>query len=202
MNISYTPLNIITGYFSEGNGTILTVITAAMIPILSGVFQWYSTKLITVNQPAQNSEDPSANMMKTMNITMPLMSVVFCFTFPLVIGIYWVASSLYQVVQQLGMNAYLSKVDVDEMIRKNVEKANKKRAKKGLQPTKVSTITQNLQKMQEAEAKEQAKMSEKIERTRKIVEESTKYYNQDAKPGSLASKVNMVQKYNEKHNKK
>lgn len=202
MNISYTPLNIITGYFSEGNGTILTVITAALIPILSGVFQWYSTKLITVNQPAQSDDNPSASMMKSMNITMPLMSVVFCFTFPLVIGIYWVASSLYQVVQQIGMNAYLDKVDIDEMIRVNVEKANKKRAKKGLQPTKVSTITENLQKMQESEAKEQAKMSEKIERTRKIVEESTKYYNQDAKPGSLASKVNMVQKYNEKQQNK
>lgn len=203
MNISYTPLNVITGYFSNGEGSIVSVIMAVLIPVLSGLFQWYSTKLITDAQPQQQSDDnPSASMMKSMNVMMPLMSVVFCFTFPLVIGIYWVASSMYQVVQQIGMNAYLDRVDIDEMIRINVEKANKKREKKGLQPTKVSTITQNLQKIQENEAKEQARMSDKIERTKKIVEESTKYYNQDAKPGSLASKVNMVQKYNEKHNKK
>lgn len=204
MNISYTPLSVITGYFSEGNGTILAVIMAVLIPVLSGVFQWYSTKLITAAQPQQSDDAPGSSMMKSMNVTMPLMSVVFCFTFPLVIGIYWVASSLYQVVQQIGMNAYLEKVDVNEMIRVNVEKANKKRAKKGLQPTKVSTITQNLQKIQESEEKEKARMSEKIEKTKKIVEESTQYYNKDAKPGSLASKVNMVQKYNEKekNNKK
>ena len=28
------------------------------------------------------------------------------------------------------------------------------------------------------------------------------YYNKDAKPGSLASKANMVARYNEKHNNK
>ena len=33
------------------------------------------------------------------------------------------------------------------------------------------------------------------------VEESNKYYNQDAKPGSLASKAGMVAKYNERQEK-
>lgn len=32
-------------------------------------------------------------------------------------------------------------------------------------------------------------------------EESNKYYNQDAKPGSLASKAGMVAKYNERQEK-
>ena len=39
----------------------------------------------------------------------------------------------------------------------------------------------------------------KIAKTKAIVEESTKYYNDNAKPGSLAAKANMVSKYNEKH---
>ena len=30
---------------------------------------------------------------------------------------------------------------------------------------------------------------------------ATEYYNQNAKPGSLASKANMVKQYNEKNNK-
>ncbi len=41
----------------------------------------------------------------------------------------------------------------------------------------------------------------KIAKTKSIVEESTKYYNDNAKPGSLAAKANMVSKYNEKHEK-
>ena len=41
----------------------------------------------------------------------------------------------------------------------------------------------------------------KIAKTKSIVEESTKYYNDNAKPGSLAAKANLVSKYNEKHEK-
>ena len=36
----------------------------------------------------------------------------------------------------------------------------------------------------------------------KQIEESSKYYNTNAKPGSLASKAAMVQKYNEAHDKR
>ena len=34
------------------------------------------------------------------------------------------------------------------------------------------------------------------------VRNSTDYYNKNAKPGSLASKANMVKQYNEKNNRK
>lgn len=91
----------------------------------------------------------SSQMMQSMNVTMPLMSVFFCFTFPAAIGIYWVASSTFQLLQQLVVNSYLDKVDMDELIRKNVEKANKKRAKKGLPPQKVNqNATASLKHMQ------------------------------------------------------
>jgi len=33
------------------------------------------------------------------------------------------------------------------------------------------------------------------------IKKSTEYYNQNAKPGSLAAKANMVKQYNEKNNK-
>lgn len=141
-------------------------------------------------------------MMKQMNIIMPLMSVWFCFTFPAAIGIYWVASSVFMIIQQVIVNAYLNRVDIDEMIRKNVEKANKKRAKKGLPPQKINqNATASLKSMQAAAEKEEALRAEKLEKTKKQVEASNVYYNNDAKPGSIASKANMVAKYNEKHNK-
>ncbi len=205
MNVAYTPYNVIMEFFQEGSGiSVLALIMAVLIPVLSGVTQWYSTKLISNNNPtpAGGDESASASMMKSMNVTMPLMSVFFCFTFPLVIGIYWVVSSLCQLVQQLGVNAYLDKVDVDQLIAKNVAKANKKREKKGLPPTKINkSASEMLKEMQEKEAKEEARRNEKLEKSKKTVEESTAYYNKDAKPGSLASKAAMVQKYNEKHNK-
>ena len=141
-------------------------------------------------------------MMKQMNVIMPLMSVWFCFTFPAAIGIYWVASSVFMIIQQVIVNAYLNRVDIDEMIRKNVEKANKKRAKKGLPPQKINqNATASLKSMQAAAEKEEALRAEKLEKTKEQVEASNAYYNNDAKPGSIASKANMVARYNEKHNK-
>ena len=193
---SFLGINLAT---SPWTGFVPTL--AWLIPVLAGLTQWYSTKLMTSTQ-SMSEDTPGAQSMKTMNTMMPLMSAFFCFTFPAAIGIYWVASSAVQVVQQLAVNSYLNKVDMDEMIAKNVEKANKKRAKQGLPPAKVAqNATANLKSIQDAAEKEEAERAKKIEKTQEIVKESTNYYNQNAKPGSLAAKANMVQKYNEKHNK-
>lgn len=180
----------------------MTPNAAWIIPILAGLSQWLSTKLMMSNQPQQDENSTSAQMMKQMNVMMPLMSVFFCFTFPAAIGIYWVASSVFQIIQQLIVNAYLNKVDMDEMIKKNLEKANAKRAKKGLPPQKISQNAMiNAKNIQAAQEREEKVRNEKLEKTRQQVKESNEYYNKDAKPGSLAAKAAMVAKYNEKHNK-
>ena len=56
-------------------------------------------------------------------------------------------------------------------------------------------------KMEEKESREESARMAKIAKTKAQVEESNKYYNENAKPGSLAAKANMVAKYNEKHEK-
>ena len=174
---------------------------AWLIPILAGLCQWYSTKLMTANQN-QDPNAPGAQMMNQMNVMMPLMSVFFCFTFPSAVGIYWVASSFFMIVQQMIINAHLNKVDLDQMIQQNLEKANKKRAKKGLPPQKITqNASASLKNMQAAAEKEEAALAAKKDRIKEQVKESSEYYNKDAKPGSLAAKANMVAKYNEKHNK-
>lgn len=94
---------------------------------------------MTANQPKQVEENPTSDMMKSMNVTMPLMSVFFCFTFASGIGIYWVAQSVFTVIQQMVINSYLNKVDMDELVQKNVEKTNKKRAKKDFRQQRLET---------------------------------------------------------------
>ncbi|MFQ9153183.1 MAG: YidC/Oxa1 family membrane protein insertase [Blautia sp.] len=51
--------------------------------------------------------------MKMMNNVMPLMSVVFCFTLPTGLGIYWVASAVVRIIQQLIVNKQIDKIDLD-----------------------------------------------------------------------------------------
>lgn len=172
---------------------------AWLIPILAGLTQWISTRLMSANQKI-DPDSPGAQSMKTMMYMMPIMSVGFCFGFPAGIGIYWIMTAVVQIVQQLIVNSYMDKIDMDELIKKNVEKMNKKRAKKGLPPAKVtqnaSASLKNLKSEQEHEDKIR---EEKLEQTKKQIKDSSAYYNADAKPGSLAAKANMVQKYNEKH---
>ena len=172
-----------------------------ILPVLAGLSQWYSTRLMSSTQDLSD-DNPSASMMKQMNIMMPLMSVFFCFTLPSGIGIYWIAQSVFMIIQQWIINRHLSNIDIDEMVKKNMEKANAKRAKKGLPPQKITqSATVSLKQMQADEAKREKELEEKKARTAAQVKESTEYYNKDPKPGSLAAKAAMVKKYNEKHNK-
>lgn len=89
----------------------------------------------------------------------------------------------------MGINSYLNKVNIDDLVQKNIEKTNKKRAKKGLPPTKVGNVDEMLKKIEAKEEKaEQAQMA-KIAKTKTIVEESTKYYNDNAKPAEIVTMI-------------
>ena len=188
---------------AEAPGWVPSV--AWIIPVLAAVSQWFSTKLMSGNQPSTSAdaENPMAQSMKTMTTTMPLFSAFICITMPAGLGIYWIATSVVTIIQQLIVNAYMDKVNIDDMIAKNLEKVNKKRAKQGLPPAKVTqNATASLKAIKAEEEKEKAAEEVKKEKIAKQIEESSKYYNTNAKPGSLASKAAMVQKYNEAHDKR
>lgn len=172
---------------------------ALIIPILAGLTQWLSVKLMenknNVNVGSQNDQQAGmASSMKVMNTIMPILSAVFCVSFASCIGLYWIASSVVQIIVQLVINKKMNNKDVDEIVKENIEKANIKRAKKGLPPVKISNVTS---KYVEQVHKMEARENRKEERDKEI-KESTSYYNTSAKPGSLAAKANMVKMFNEK----
>lgn len=97
-----------------------------LIPILSVVLQYVQTHFMMAKQTIDPS-NPSAATMKSMNTVMPLMSGFFCLMFPIGNGIYLLSSSAFRIIQQLFVNKYMDKMDMDEEIAKNMEKAQKKR---------------------------------------------------------------------------
>ena len=173
---------------------------AWIIPILAGVTQFISTKVMTTNQPKNGEpENEMARQMQSMNTVMPIMSVVFCFTLPAGIGIYWIASALARTVIQLLVNYRLKDLDIDKLVESNLAKQNAKRAKQGLPALSANKkVIENAKHMDEIEKQEKEDRAKKYEVNAKNLKDSTEYYNKDAKPGSLASKANMVAKYNEK----
>jgi len=173
---------------------------AWIIPVLAGVTQFISTKVMTTNQPKNGEpENEMARQMQSMNTVMPIMSVVFCFTLPAGIGIYWIASALARTVIQLLVNYRLKDLDIDKLVESNLAKQNAKRAKQGLPALSANKkVIENAKHMDEIEKQEKEERAKKYEVNAKNLKDSTEYYNKDAKPGSLASKANMVAKYNEK----
>lgn len=190
LNIAEAPLNLIKDGFSAGAFGI--VIAALMIPILAGLTQYLSVKMVSQNNGNTDQENQVAATMKTMNITMPLLSVFMCFTMPTGLGLYWITSAVVRMVQQFFINKHLSKMPMDELIEQNMEKAAKKREnKKKVESQYVNEMAQKKgRKIEKSRSAEEEKALEaKLENARKL--------NENAKEGSLASKANMVKKFNE-----
>lgn len=197
LNIADSPMNMIGSGFS--NGDIMLVIGALMIPLLSGATQWLNTKLMPQPSTGSGENGSMESSLKTMNTVMPIMSMVFCISLPAGMGIYWIAGSVIRSIQQVIVNKHLDHIDIDEVVKKNLEKENKKREKMGLPPQKISSQARaNVRNI------EGSKKQSSVQDRAKQIQNSTEYYknHSDAKPGSLASKARMVEKFNEKNKKK
>lgn len=193
INIAYSPSNLLRA------GSIALAVGAIAIPALAALTQWLNTKLMPQAAATEGGDDAMSQSMKQMNVMMPLMSAVFCFTLPAGMGIYWIASALVRSVQQVILNKHFDKIDLDELVQKNLEKLNEKRAKQGLPPQRL-----NEKAIRAAQVKpvDEEKKAAKKAATAENIKKATAYYNDNAKPGSLASKANMVKKFEEKNAKK
>ena len=206
LNIADSPMNIITSAFK--NGAWLLLIGAVMIPVLAAVTQWLNAKLMTSMQDTgrQNEgTDNMANTMKTMNNVMPIMSAFFCLTLPVGLGIYWIAGAVVRSIQQVVINKKIDKIDMDELMKKNLEKLNKKREKQGLPPEKMTNNanikTRNIDTTISKKYDGGKKAS--LQKAAGAIDENAgSKRTSGAKPGSLASKAMMVKDYNEKNSKK
>lgn len=199
LNIADSPASIFQTAIAAGS--VLMIIAALLVPVLSALTQWLNTKLMSTQNDTQptsgGAADTMAATMKSMNVMMPIMSAVFCFTLPVGMGIYWIIGAVVRSIQQLVVNKHIDKMDLDDIVKKNIEKANKKRAKQGLPPQKITNTAKLNTKTIDRPQPSKEDRAEKIQNATDYYKNTTK-----AKPGSLASKAQMVQQYNEKHAKK
>jgi YidC/Oxa1 family membrane protein insertase len=104
------------------------VVIALIIPFLAAFTQWLNVKLMP--QVSTDPNDQTASTMKTMNVMMPAMSAVFCLSLPSGMGLYWIIGAVVRTVQQIFINKHIDKMNIDEMIEKNAEKAKAKAEKR------------------------------------------------------------------------
>ncbi len=195
INIANSPWNIAKS--SIASGSMLLLAGAILVPFLAWFTQWINVKMMPQPSMGDDTNNTMNSTMKSMNTFMPLMSAWFCMTLPAGMGIYWIIGAVVRAIQQWSINKYLDKLDLDEVVKKNIEKNNRIREKKGLPPQKISDIAKT-----NVKAIDNSKKTEKTEEEKRAaIEASTNYYKNVDKPGSLASKAAMVAKYNEKTKK-
>jgi len=189
MNISDTPLAIIKN--AASNHLYLILIAAILVPVFSYITQVLSLKLMP---QAGGDNDQMAKQMKMMNNTMPVFMAFMCFITPVGLGIYWIAGAVCRIAQQFLINKHMEKVNLDDIIAKNQEKAKKKREKMGIAENQIN----NAARMSTRRNTTLSTLTEeeKEEKLKKAAE-----YTSKANPNSLAAKANMVREFNEKNNK-
>lgn len=199
LNISDTPFQIIKAGFT--NGSIFMAIIAFLIPVISYLTQVLNIKLMPTASSSDGNNAAMDQQMKMMNRTMPIFSLVMCFTVPVGLGIYWIASALVRSIQQFFLNKHFDKIDLDDIIAKNQEKARKKRQKMGISDNQISNAARINTRQVAAPAPSQ-KTSVKTTAEKELELEKANAAKANAKPGSMAAKANMVREFNERNNKK
>ena len=107
---------------------------AILLPILAFVLQFITGRISTAQTKTKNKEgkeEAAMPGMGMMNTIFPVLSGVFCVFMPIGVGIYWVVNSGVTIVQQLAINKYLAKYDIEDIVAKNEAKAAERVEKMG-----------------------------------------------------------------------
>lgn len=199
LNIADNPWALIQAGWSSHH--YLMIVAAVLVPVLAWATQMINMKLMPTASSNNSGNGTPSQMeatMKSMNIFMPLFTAFICFTFPFGIGIYWIIGALVRTVQQLVINRHIDRMDMDAFIKKNKEKREKKMAKKGITSQNISQQARmNVRNIEEPKRKTMTEKSESVKNVSGYEHKVTK-----TKPGSLASKANMVAVFDEENKKK
>ena len=102
------------------------VIGGILIPILAGLSQFVFSKLTMKTQPQADAAGGAS--MKSMMYMMPLMSVYIAFIMPAALGVYWIAQSVFSLIQEAILNkTFSAKLSEEEEARFQARQADRQR---------------------------------------------------------------------------
>ena len=141
------------------------VIGVILIPILAGLSQFVFSKLTMKTQPQADAAGGAS--MKSMMYMMPLMSVYIAFIMPAALGVYWIAQSVFSLIQEAILNkTFSAKLSEEEEARfqarqadrqKRMEEARIQEQQRKQEEQKKKTLREKQQAAQAAKAVKAAK---------------------------------------------
>ena len=158
MDLTVTPWEAVKNFtFSAA------IIGLILIPILAGAFQLIMSMYTMKSQPQQQG----AGSMKGMMYMMPLMSVYIGFIMPAALGVYWIAQSVFSLIQEVIMTKFFNKkIEEEENARnearqaerqKRMEEGRRQQAERKNQEERKQTLKEKQKAAQNANAAKAAK---------------------------------------------
>ena len=130
---------------------IIPVLAAVTTYLTSKITQWMNRKpdaksdnkapekpqrILSPEQKTNNNANSAESMTKSMTVVMPLFTLWITYTLPMAMGVYWVASNIFSLLQTIFLNGYYSKKFAGELeeiedaqLAKQIEKHGDKRKK-------------------------------------------------------------------------
>ena len=120
LDLTATPWNFVKNFTFTW-----AVVGIILIPILAGLSQLLFSMITMKSQQVDAANGAS---MKSMMYMMPLMSVYIAFIMPAALGVYWIAQSVFSLIQELILNKTLNaKMEAEEEARYQARQADRQR---------------------------------------------------------------------------
>ena len=155
LDLAATPWNFVKEFsFSWA------VIGLILIPILAGgsqlIMSWYTMR----NQSSQANAST-----KSMMYMMPLMSVYIAFIMPAALGVYWIAQSVFSLIQEILMTKFFGKkMEAEETARAAAIEADRKRRQEA---ARIQQEERKRQQEQKKTLKEKQKAAQEAKQVKK-----------------------------------
>ena len=166
--------------FSGENGGLWSQWGLFLIPVIAALLSYAQSKISTAGSP----QDPqTASTSKTMLLMMPLMSLWIGFVMPGALGLYWIATSVFQIIQDYVLTKIFNKqldaedadrnarlkAKADEIERKREE--TKRLREEGATTANPNTSKRKMQKGEKQKVLEEANKWENANRPKKAGED-------------------------------
>ena len=173
-----------------------------LMPLISGGLNYLSmfisqkmnnTVIRNDNGEADEAAAKSAQTGKTMTMLMPLMSVVFGFMYPLGLSIYWIAQSVFGIVQDYFLTKHYRKIyDAEDEVKRQkaaeraAEEAEKERIRAAKRAANPDGITENTsKKKQQLREKQEREAAAKRFEEKKLAEQGVQTEDSAASGGEV-----------------
>lgn len=177
MNLGATPKwNFMLNTDWSQTSVWLPALGLFLIPVLSGALAYVSMLVSQATTPNQSEQQQS---MKGMMYSMPLVSVYIGFIMPAALGVYWIASNVFSIIQDMILNRHYRKIfaaeDAQRLERDKLREAEleakrqeterlKQENANSRNPNTSKKKLQSVEKQREEERLAQEKASEKAAR--------------------------------------